>query len=298
MRAIVIALVAAGCTHHPLSLEPPPGDDAGVAADLAPVDGTLRFAVFGDVRPGNPDDTANYPEAIVAGIFKLAAAKGAQFVVGTGDYMFASSQASVDAQMALLLEAEANFSGPIYHTLGNHECTGATASNCPGGNETANIRAFMSKLVPSGTTTPYYRVDVATPLGAAKFVFVAANAWSDAQATWLQTQLADPTTYTFVVRHESPSITETPGVTPSETMISAAPFTLELLGHSHLYERIDTQRVISGNGGAPLAHRRGTYGFLLVEQQADGNISVTEIEQATGNATDTWKVTPAGQAAD
>ena len=294
----MLLLVITGCSQGPLTPGPTgpqmpgPGGPGGSGA-------ALKFAVVGDARPGNPNDTANYPAAIVAGNFKLIQDKGAQFAVGTGDYMFASNDTAVQGQVDQLVAGEANFTGPIYHALGNHECTGATASNCPNGNETPNIRAFMSRLVPSGTTTPYYRVDVDTPSGKAKFVFVAANAWSDAQASWLTTQLADPTTYTFIVRHEPASITETPGVSPSEAIIKQFPMTLELLGHSHEYRRLDKQHVISGNGGAPIHSYFGNsasnnYGFLLFEQQPDGTLSATEIDESTGNPTDSWTISANG----
>jgi predicted phosphodiesterase len=257
----------------------------------------MKFAVFGDSRPPNNNQSTSYPSAIISGIFSLAQSNGAQFVVGTGDYMFATQASAVTAQVALFRQAMAAYSaGPIYLTMGNHECTGATASNCPNLNETANIQAFMT-LVPAGVKTPYYRIDVDTPLGKAKFVFVAANSWdsSNTQQSWLQTQLADPTTYTFVVRHESTTSSGVPAsVAASETIIDAHPYTLVLLGHSHEYRRVDTQHVISGNAGAPLDS--GTeYGLLLVEQQANGDITVSEIDEATGSVTDTWTVTAAGQ---
>jgi hypothetical protein len=260
----------------------------------------LKFAVFGDARPGSENDTANYPAAIVQGIFTLAQQKEAQFVVGTGDYMFANSASVVSAQVDMLLSSEAPFKGPVYHTMGNHECTGATASNCPNGNETANVQYFMGKLVPSGTQTPWYRVDVDTPMGKAKFIFIAANAWSSAQESWLQTQLADQTAYTFIARHEPNDShgSGAPGLQPTMTMLAGQTYTLLLQGHSHEYNHYPgTNEVISGNGGAPMSSYSGSsYGFLLVEQQADGTISVTEIEEASGNATDTWKVTAAGKA--
>ncbi len=261
-----------------------------------PLAGGLTFAVFGDCRPPNLDDTSGYPSAIIGNVFALAQKLGAQFVVGTGDYMFASMQSSVDAQVGLFQQAEANYTaGPIYLTMGNHECTGATASNCPNGNETPNVQAFLGKLVPTGTTTPYYRIDKDTPMGKAKFLFVAANAWSTTQQTWLQQQLADPTTYTFIVRHEPAYTTETPGVTPSEQAMQGASYTLALLGHSHEYRRVDTTHVISGNGGAPLS--TGSYGLLLVQQQTNGNITVTEYDQSSGTPLDLWSVTPTGKAA-
>ena len=143
--------------------------------------------------PASPTTPPTTRPTIVGGLFQQIAAAQPQFVIGTGDYMFASTSnaAGVDAQVALLLGAEAGFGGPIYHALGNHECTGATASNCPQFNETPNMRAFMTKLLPPGQSTPYYRIDVDTGAGKAKLVFIAANAWSQTQADWLEQQLAD-----------------------------------------------------------------------------------------------------------
>jgi predicted phosphodiesterase len=268
--------------------------DGGSTAGGGPL---LTFAVFGDSRPPNENDTANYPSAILSSIFSGIQASGAQFVVGTGDYMYAGTASAVDAQMQLYLAAQASYTnGPVYHTMGNHECNGYTDSNCPNGNETANVQAFMSKLVPSGTTTPYYRVDVDTPGGNAKLLFVAANAWSAAQQSWLSAQLADPTTYTFVVRHEPSSENTAPGVTPSDALLQGAAVTLVLYGHSHEYRRLNTQHVISGNGGAPLS-RGSHYGYLIVQQKADGNLVVTEYDQASGQPVDTFTITPEGKSA-
>ncbi|HZS36218.1 MAG TPA: metallophosphoesterase [Polyangia bacterium] len=255
----------------------------------------LKFGVFGDCRPGSPDDTANYPTAVLTNIFTQMQSKGAQFAVGTGDYMFASYQTTVDAQVALHLQAQAAFKGPVYRAMGNHECTGATASSCPNGNETPNVRAFMAQLAPPSTPAPYYRVDVETPMGKAKFLMIAGNAWSQAQSDWLSKQLADPTEYTFAVRHVPPG-TSAPGVNESEALLAAAPFTVELLGHAHEYRRVDAKHVISGNGGAPSrATEIAGFGFLLIEQEANGNLAATEFDETTGNAIDTWKLTPTGQ---
>jgi predicted phosphodiesterase len=270
------------------------GGGSGGGGGVTGGGGLLKFAVFGDCRPPNSDDTSGYPSSIISGIFKLAQSKGAQFVVGTGDYMFASTSSAVTAQVALFQQAMANYTvGPVYLAMGNHECTGATASNCPNLNETPNIQAFM-KMVPAGVTKPYYRIDVDTPLGKAKLVFIAANAWDSTQQSWLTTQLADPTTYTFVMRHESTTSSGVPtGVTASESVVGAHPYTIEMLGHTHEYRHEDTKHVISGNAGAPLS--TGNYGLLIVEQDANGNITVTEIDESTGNATDTWTVSPTGQ---
>ncbi|MGZ3425169.1 MAG: metallophosphoesterase family protein [Polyangia bacterium] len=296
---LLCAVAAVGCTRPDLAL--PSGDGGGggggtqpPACDgaTAPSAGSFRFAVFGDVRPSQPNDTANYPQAVVTSLFTQIAQQAPSFVVGTGDYMFASTSngPAVDAQLSMLLSAEQGFAGPVYHALGNHECTGATASNCPNGNETANVRAFMSLLVPPGTTTPYYRVDFDTGQGSAKLVVIAANAWSATQAAWLETQLADPTTYTFVARHEAAAVTETAGAVASEAIVQKYPLTLELLGHWHRYQRLDTRHIVSGNGGAPLS--TGHYGFVLVDLLTNGNLTVSEIDQATGAAGDTFTICP------
>jgi hypothetical protein len=264
--------------------------------------GPLAFGVFGDARPANippttsgSDPATGYPTQVLTGIFNLAQQKGAKFMVGTGDYMYADTQAQVDAQLALFGQAHAGFSGPLYLAMGNHECNGYTDSNCPALNEYPNVRSFV-KLLPSGVSSPWYRVDFDTPSGKAKFLFVAANAWSTAQEDWLKTQLADPTTYTLVVRHEPATNTHgtAPGAQPSEALLTGAAFTLELLGHTHEYRHEDLQHVISGNAGAPISGG-SHYGFLLIEQGTDGRLTATEYDQATGQATDTWTITADGK---
>jgi hypothetical protein len=302
-----LILVAAACDgSNPHYASPGPTALCAGSASTVSTSGLLRFAVFGDARPPNSNDTSGYPTDTVSGIFRLAQSNGAQFVVGTGDYMFASSASAVSAQGNLLLQAEANFKGPVFHTMGNHECTGATDSNCPKGNETPNVQFFMSQLVPSGTQNPWYRVDADTPMGKAKFLFIAENAWSPDQDCWLQAQLADATEYTFVVRHE-PSNGHgygAPGLAPSDALLQSSKHTLLVEGHSHEYRHsAGSNEVISGNGGAPLGGTESGsvygsyYGFLLVEQLADGNIAVSEIQESSGNPTDKWTVTPSGQSA-
>lgn len=302
-RILVVLLAVVGCSPNPTRGGPDlGGGGAGGSGVPNPGGGTvqggsgalLTFGVFGDARPPKLDDTANYPTAIIGGIFKLAQQKGAQFMVGTGDYMFASSQSTVDAQVALFNQARANFSGPVYYTMGNHECTGYTASNCPNLTETANIRAFM-QLLPAGVTAPHYRVDFDTPAGKVKFLFVAANAWTSGQNDWLGQALADPTTATFLVRHEPGYDNTAPGVTPSDNLAAQHPYTQMLLGHSHTYRREDTKHVISGNAGAPISGG-ASYGFLLLQQQADGSFTASELDEASGNTTDTWRISATGQA--
>jgi hypothetical protein len=257
----------------------------------------FKFAVFGDCRPDS--GSAPYPAAIINNIFSLAQSKGAQFVIGTGDYMNTDynvsaqiAQMQIDAEVAQFKQAQAKFTaGPIYLAMGNHECTGATLSNCPSYNETPNMRAFMT-LLPSGMDKPYYRVDEDTPLGKAKFIFIAPNAWDQTQDAWLKTQLADATPYTFVVRHEPSTSWNIPAsVTTSEGYIAVSKYTLELLGHTHEYRHVDEKHVISGNAGAQLGGS-SFYGLLLVEQNTDSSFTVQEIDQASGNVIDTFIALP------
>jgi hypothetical protein len=292
----LFALVSlAACTAtNPLAGKGSGSDGGGSISTSSSV---LNFGVFGDCRPDSPGNNKGYPVTVLSNIFSLMQQKQVQFALGTGDYMFADTQADVDAQMASYEQSQAHYTlGPVYHVMGNHECTGATASNCPNGDETPNVRAFMSKLVPSGTRAPYYRVDVDTPHGKAKFLFIAANAWSSAQSTWLEQQLADATHYTFVIRHE-PAGTDAPGVAPSEQLVRGASYTLQLMGHYHEYRRYDAKHVISGNGGAPPPTRGSQtagFGWLWVQQLDDGNLALTEIDETSGNPIDTWKIDPAG----
>ena len=289
----VAGLTTFGCSRSNPDALGPGGTGGNGSSDMAsattssdggpPGGGSLlSFAVFGDCRPPLPEDTTQYPTMIVTGIFSRAQTEGAQFVIGTGDYMNAFTQTAADAQVKLFLGARASFSGPVYLTMGNHECMTTTSGNCPNANESPNAQIYMSKLAPAGSTKPYFRIDLPTPFGSAKLVFIAANAWSTEQGDWVKAQLADPTRYTFVMRHEASNDQSAPGVGPTDTLLMGAPLTVGFFGHTHVYQRIDPSHVIAGNGGAPLDS--GTqYGFVLVKQRPDGNLSLTAIDQATGN---------------
>ncbi len=274
----------------------------GVAYDPGPaVTGTvgnsggsvsrLLFAVVGDTRPATNDATSSYPTAIITKIWQDVAGLKVvpTFAVATGDYMFASPSGSQGAaQLDLYLQARAAFPNPVFATMGNHECTGMTASNCGPGTtngSTSNYTAFLGKMLgPIGQTKPYYELHVqaADSSWTAKFLFVAANAWTSAQATWLDAAMAQKTTYTFVVRHEPASATTAPGVSPSEAIMAKYPYTLALVGHTHTYSHRGKQ-VIIGNGGAPLTGS-GDYGFGVVSQRADGSLAVDVIGYQSGLA--------------
>jgi hypothetical protein len=265
---------------------PPPTDagstDAGSTGPIGPTGGTvgrLHFTVFGDVRPPNPNQTSAYPTAIVQQVMQGMRAVGAQFAIASGDYMFADYASTVSAQIGLFRSAEAMYGGYVFHAMGNHECTGATASNCPRATETPNVLAYMSMLN-AGRATPYYDWVIHTSMGAAHFIATAPNAWSTTQQTWLHAALAMPATYTFVIAHQPPSGTQGPGSSAIESAIAGRTggVTLRLYGHTHEFRREGTNAVIDGNAGAPLAGLSTAddyYGFGVIDQRADGNIVFT-----------------------
>ncbi len=312
---LVVAVVASACA---VTNEPGRERDSGTASGSASAGGvgvdasarwfhvsTLSFAVVGDTRPATVDDTGGYPLAIITKIFEdiQSLRPAPPFGVSTGDYMFASpGGGQAAAQLALYLHARAAFSGTMFPAMGNHECTGATASNCGSGNAdgiTDNYAQFLAKMVqPLGQPRPYYSFDVDASTGAwtAKFVIVAANAWDDVQARWLEATLARATTYTFIVRHEPASATAAPGVTPAERIQSQHPYTLSIVGHSHTVEKTGPREVVIGNGGAPLTSSRANYGFGLVQQRADGNVQVDVLDYETmkPDTSFSFAVTPDG----
>jgi hypothetical protein len=271
---------------------PPPAWDAGVEGNVGPNGGTLSrlvFAVVGDTRPATIDDTSGYPTNIIGPIYQHMAAMSPPppFAIATGDYMFSNTYSNTAGpQLDLYLAARNAYPNPVFPALGNHECTGATDSNCgPGATNgsTSNYQAFMSKLLaPMGKQQPYYSFNVNATDGSwtAKFVFIAANAWTSAQGTWLEQTLATPTTYTFVIRHEPTSATTAPGVNPSQQIINAHPYTLLLVGHTHTYGRSGAKQVIIGNGGAPITGS-GNYGWALLQQRPDGAIQVDMLDYQT-----------------
>ena len=246
----------------------------------------LYFAVTGDSRPPTEDDVSNYPTPIITKIYQdmQSLSVKPQFVINTGDYMYANRTGSTGAQqMQLYLTAQSNFTaGPAFPAMGNHECDGATAGNCTSLSYSNNYQAFMNSMMsPLGQSKPYYRVNISDTNGqwTAKFIFLAINAWDSTQKSWLQTQLADATTYTFIVRHEPSDATTAPGIPDSETVINAAPYTLKIVGHTHeFYHQSGAREVIVGNGGAPLGSPSDNYGYAIVQMLADGNIQVDSMD--------------------
>jgi hypothetical protein len=267
----------------------------------------LVFAVAGDTRPTNEDDPSSYPTAIITQIFKdiEALPQRPALVLGTGDYQFSStgSNATGPQQVQLYMQTRANYSGPFFPAMGNHECgvsgsyTTSDNNDCGPGNPggvTPNFTGFMTYMLqPIGqTTNPYYSINVSATDNSwtAKFVVTAANAWGEgtdtAQQTWLQGVMAQKTTYTFVIRHEASDATPPlpTGVAGIDAILATSPYTLLIVGHAHSHGHYSDapKVVVFGNGGAPLSS--GDYGFGLFTQRCDGAIIADAIDYQTGAA--------------
>ena len=281
-------------------IDAPENDGAGLGGGLLT---SLSFAVVGDTRPLNPDDTTNYPTAIITKIWQDVAAFSPlpQFAISTGDYMDATTDNDEQyPQLTLYQGARASYGGFVYPAMGNHECNGLTTSNCgPNGSdgESANYRAFMSvMLMPLGVDAPYYVERFAARDGGwtAKVVVIAANAWSDEQATWLNNVLGEPTTYTFVVRHEEVIVIHAPGVVPSQEILDRNAITLLVVGHAHTYRHDPMyKQVVIGNGGAPLSGSVD-HGYAVIERNDDATVTLTMYDYLSNAVIDTFTINADG----
>lgn len=288
------------CQSPPSGSQCASGDGGALHVDASAPVGTitanggsvsrLYFAVVGDTRPPAINDTPGYPTRIIDTIYTDIdqSTPKPSFVVSTGDYVFASPNGSnAAAQFDLYLAARNRFAGVVFPALGNHECTGAVTSNCGAGNadgQTQNYTAFLQRLLaPIGKTSPNYVIEVNASDGSwtSKLVFIAGNAWSAGEESWLEAALSKPTTYTFIVRHEPKNAYQAPGCAASEPIMARHPYTLAIVGHTHTYGRTGKRQVTMGNGGAPLVS--GTnYGYGIIQQRSDGDIQVDMIDYATG----------------
>jgi hypothetical protein len=267
----------------------------------------LLFAVVGDTRPPNPDDVSGYPTAVAMKIFTDVQNMSAKpsFMVTTGDYQYSTPTGTTGTtQLTTYLGLRAIYTGVVFPAMGNHECTGYTDSNCVTGSSdlTGNntYPAYLSKLLaPINQTKPYYSINVnaSDSSWTAKFVFIAANAWDSTQSSWLDTTLAQATTYTFIVRHEPAEANTAPGVTPSETIMKKYPYTLAIVGHTHTYSH-SGQEVLIGNGGAPLTGSKD-YGYGVFSQQSDKTITVDMVDYSSNQLDSSFHfaVNPDGTAA-
>ena len=285
------------------------GSGAGpITGTVGPNGGSISnlvFAIVGDTRPVNENDTAGYPTQIIQTIWQDVQSENPRppFALATGDYMYSDPTAkypTAGAQLDLYLSARNGFQNTVFFTMGNHECTGYTDSNCGQGNAdgiTPNYTAFMSKLLGTvNKTQPYYGVNITASDGSwtAKFLVVAANAWTSAQASWLKSAMAAQTTYTFVVRHEPGDVTDAIGVSPSEAIMAQYPYTLALVGHTHtFYHAQGSREVTIGNGGAPLGGSVD-YGYAIVSRRSTGALEVHARDYLTRQDIYAFAVNPDG----
>jgi hypothetical protein len=278
---------------------PPPKPDAGTS--LPPISGTvgqnggsvsrLFFAITGDTRPDTINSTSTYPTVLINKIFTdvQGMSPRPQFVLATGDYMFASTTSSTaTTQINLYATAAAQFTGgPLYPVMGNHECDGSTTGNCSG-RTTNNITAFKNTLLSNiGKTKTYYTVSFTgsdpTYPWTAKLIVLSCNEWDSTQLTWFNQQIAVPTTYTFVSRHESSHADAiAPCINDTDPVIMAHPPNLLLVGHTHTFEvfkksstynPLPVDEVVAGMGGAQQQLNPGQiaiFGYATIEQVATG----------------------------
>jgi len=259
--------------------EPDAGSGVGVGPDGGKVH-KLFFAIIGDTRPPGSNDTAHYPSAIITKIYEdiQTMSPRPQFVITTGDYMFASPAGNQGAkQMDLYLAARNHYKGTVFAALGNHECY----KNCAGVTDNNNYNAFLDGLVkPLGKTKPYYSIPISDIDGKwdAKVVMVACNAWSAAQHTWLKTQLDKPTKYTFIVRHH-PMGGSAPCTDDMAPLLKNAKYNMLAVGHIHKYSHSGKQ-LLEGVGGAPLSGTTN-HGYATVRQLDDGTLRVRQYDYKT-----------------
>jgi predicted phosphodiesterase len=311
---LIAALIFACTTSNQSSDDGGPGGDGGLGSGSGSgsnggsgsgdvtSSSDLRFAIVGDTRPPSPDDTSGYPTAIITKIWQDIEAETPKipFAISTGDYMFSYTASTVMPQLGLYMQARSNYTGIQYPAMGNHECNSATAGNCGNGSATTNMTDFMNvMLTPINVTKPYYTENftAADNSWTAKFVVIACNAWDSTQSGWLHTELAKPTTYTFVVRHEGTNAVSQTPCNASQATIDANPLTLLIVGHTHTYSHYaSTKEIVVGIGGAPLTS--GTnYGYAVVSRNDDGTLTVMVYDYLSHATLDTFKIKASGASA-
>ena len=263
----------------------------------------LWFATTGDTRPAKCNQTGAYPRAAIAQVASAMKALRVQFAVDLGDHMYVCSDqggltpaqldAVAQAQMAAYMTGIASGPSTWWMTLGNHECQAAFASGSAcvvGGPHDANFAAYMAAL---RRPQPWYANDVRTSLGLARFVVVADDAWTAAQAAWLSSTLADADArakYTIVVRHH-PVQGSRSGRAEIVNMLRQHKYSLVLTAHEHDYQHDPDgwqgRSAVVGLGGAG-----GKWGFGTVLQNADATLTFVR-RDANGNPIGVpWTVTP------
>jgi hypothetical protein len=262
-----------------------PGPDSGITGSVDADGGSvsrLYFAVVGDTRPSVIDDTGGYPTPLITRIFEEIEALNPrpQFVVATGDYIFADPLGSQSTkQLALYTGAMAKYSGTVFGAMGNHECTSLSALNCASW-DSAAFQAYRAALVtPLGKAKAYYTVPFSALDGSwtAKLIVLACNDWDTTQRDWFTAEMAKPTTYTLVARHQPSG---GPCTGDADQIMTTQPYDLLLVGHLHRFAH-SGKSVTVGISGAPIL-TGDPYGFVTIEQLvADAGFRVTQYDETT-----------------
>jgi len=259
----------------------------------------LRFAVTGDTRPANEDDTAGTNERHRHHLLGHRRVEPEpSFVVSTGDYQFASPGGYESAtQLDLYMQARARSwaAAAAMATMSAPASPTQTAGRAIATESPPTSRTSFPRCSGHRPAAPYYVVHVS----AAGVPGRASSSSSQPTHGTMRRGLAqsdscrsdDVHVYRSARARGSEHGSRT---TPSEAILGATPVTLMLSGHTHTYKH-SGNRIVVGNGGAPLTGNKG-YGFLVVDQRADGVIVVDEIDSQTMQADPDFHfaVTPEG----
>jgi hypothetical protein len=120
-----------------------------------------------------------------------------------------------------------------------------------------------------------------------KLLVTACNEWNSTQQSWLQSQLATATTYTFVVRH-MPMGSNGPCNSQMDPMLRNATLDGLLAGHTHtVYFSTSDKELVEGVGGAPITGS-ANYGFATVEKNAGSGFTVKQYDYQTAQVINTY----------
>jgi hypothetical protein len=282
-----------------LTYVPPP------AGTVGPRGGTvsrLLFGVTGDTRPMNCDDVNGYPTQVISSIFGGMQAAGVQFALATGDHQYVCSGGYTNGvqQLQLYQQAMQALQGKIvFPVMGNHECSETSICSI-NGYSPGRFKAYVDTLLSPNWSQPYFSFDVQTDNGTARFVLAADTAWDATQSAWLSQTLSSAQAsakYIFVLRHYPMGTrfndnTIDPTLAEEEGIINQYHYTMLITGHTHEYRHDSTRVVTMGLGGAPLTGNASYWGYLIIEQNAAGDLDVKVYDQASGNMTDGFTVSP------
>jgi hypothetical protein len=253
----------------------------------------IFFTAFGDVRPSVRGDP--YP-AVCGTIWGHISAINPHYAFVVGDYI----EQDVNNFTDFLNAMHSNYAaaGPPYFVVGNHE---------------ANYFSTYTSVMAEGLINHkmYYSID--DNAQNAKYVVIADDAWNATQKSWLQTELAKASKYTFVFRHHpskfgagSSSNFESLPAVDNQYPTAAAEIiavidtgkpTLVIAGHSHFFGTSKNhwtdptghaREMICGNGGAQLSADQvgfppNYYGFAVVQVLPSGNAAFVAYESADEN---------------